>query len=300
MSPLPQLKKQQLILIAGLVLSLAAVFMIKTYIDQQQIIAEDKAKEKLKVIQANQTAVLVAKKDIPRGSSIDSDSFEVLIVPNKFVQPGAVTSLDRVAGMVTIAPISKNEQLTQNKLSFQRSSGDLSSVTPAGKRAISISVDNLSSLSGMIKAGDYVDVITMVPVPAGQSEDGKQINQLAVLPLFQNVLVLAVGQNIGAPALQEGGRYRKTEEASAQGSSPLITLALTPQEANLIAFVQEQGKIRLVLRSPADAKIEPVQAANWDTLFQYIFPRQESPVRQEPPTVEIYRGLNKEKVPLSK
>jgi hypothetical protein len=44
-----------------------------------------------------------------------------------------------------------------------------------------------------------------------------------------------------------------------------------PQEANLLTFAQEaQGKIRLVLRSPADAQIEPAEPASWDTLFQKI------------------------------
>ena len=272
--------------------------MVKLYMDQQRQEMEEKAKKKLEAMQENQTPVLMAKKDIPPNSIIEPDSLEVSIIPNQYVAPQAVTSLDRIAGMMTIASISKGEQITLSKLVFPKEVGGLAGVTPGGKRAITISVDNVASLAGMVKGGDYVDVIVMVPVPV-QGLDGKQTTQVAVIPLFQNVLVLAVGQETAAAYRGEKGRYQKDEQREA---SPLITLALTPQEANLIAFVQEQGKIRLILRSPVDTKIEPVQAASWETFFQYVFPQPPKAQTQEeaPASVEIYRGLNKEKVPLNK
>jgi len=217
-----------------------------------------------------------------------------------------------------VIPISKGEQITLNKLIWPREggsgniSGTLAMVTPVGKRAITISVDNLASLAGMIKAGDYVDVIAMTPVPVETTEK-KQGVQVAVIPLFQNVLVLAVGHEIGRPAtsasLPEAGRYSKPSDEksppSSSGTTQLIALALAPQEANLIAFVQEQGKLRLTLRSPADSQVQPALPTTWDTLFKYIMPSKEGakepePVKEEIEYVEIYRGLNKEKVPLSK
>jgi len=207
--------------------------------------------------------------------------------------------------MVTISPIAKGEQITLSKLAYPKdvgSGGNLAASTPFGKRAITIAVDNIASLAGMINPGDYVDVIALLPIPA-QAPDGSQAVQAATLPLFQNVLVLAVGQNIGSPAAAVKGRYEK----EAKQASPLITIALTPQEINFITFVQEQGKIRLVLRSPADSKVEPIQVANWQTLFQYLRPEisdseEEAPQAAVPSPegfVEIYRGMNQEKIPIS-
>ena len=301
--PPVRLEKQKLILIIGIALALAAVLMIKVYLDQQRRSAEEVAKRRFEKIQANQSSILIAKKDIPRGGAIDPDSLEIKIIPNQFVQPGAVTSLDRVSGMVVMAPISKGEQITLNKLSYQRA-GDLAAATPAGKRAITIAADNITSLAGMIRAGDYVDVIAIVPVPI-QTADGKTTAQMATFSLFQNVLILAVGQQTSAASTEEGDRYRR--EAKQEASSSLITIALSPQEANLTAFVQEQqGRIRLVLRSPTDAKIESVQPVSWETLFQYVMPQQPGggvKAKEEPPVsgyVEVYHGLNKEKVPLYK
>jgi len=300
-----QIPKQKLILIIGIALGLAAVIMTKVYIDQQKKAEAEKAKETFAKMQANQAAVLVAKRDIAKGVVIDPEMFDTAVVPAKYLQPQAVTSLDRISDMVTISPIAKGEQITLSKLAYPKdvgSGGNLAASTPFGKRAITIAVDNIASLAGMINPGDYVDVIALLPIPA-QAPDGSQAVQAATLPLFQNVLVLAVGQNIGSPAAAVKGRYEK----EAKQASPLITIALTPQEINFITFVQEQGKIRLVLRSPADSKVEPIQVANWQTLFQYLRPEisdseEEAPQAAVPSPegfVEIYRGMNQEKIPIS-
>lgn len=292
--------RKKIPLIIGIVLALLAIALIKNYTDQQRQAIIKEANKRLEKIRAEQVPVLLAKKDMPKGTSIDQDSFEVAIASIQQVQPQAVSSLDRIAGMVTAIPISRGEQITLNKLILAKevstAGGSLAMVTPIGKRAIAISVDNISALGGMIRPGNYVDVVAMISVPVTTPE-GKQVSQSAVVSIFQNVLVLAVGQETGAVSLAEG-RYKKEEKKEI---SPLITLALTPQEANLLAFVQEQGKIRLSLRSPSDTKIEPLQPDNWDSLFQYLMPREIREEKQKPSEyIEIYRGLSKEKIPLSK
>lgn len=300
---------RKLALILGVVLGLIAVFLVKVYLDQQTAIIQEQTKKELLKKQQMQAEVVIAKEDIPKGTTLQESMLEIKVVPKDYLQPRAVSSIERILGMVTAVPISKGEQITTTKLlSPQQASstagGSLAMATPIGKRAITISVDNISSLAGMIRPGDYVDVMGMLPIPV-QTPDGKQINQVAVVPLFQNVLVLAVGQQLGQ-AVPSEDRYRKSEKLE---SSPLITLALSPQEANLIAFVAEQGKIRLILRSPADSKIEPIMPASWDTLFQYIMPNLPSGPTGEgqvpagvekPKEVEIYRGLKRETMLLSK
>lgn len=297
------IEKQKLILISGIVLGVMAIVMTKLYLDQQKQDLAEKARAAIASMQNNQTAVLVANKDIPQGAVMEAEMFETSIVPNKFVQPQAVTSLDRIAGMVTVAPISKGEQVSLSKLKQDKISGrDLAGVTPSGKRAISIVADNMASLSGMIRPGDYVDVLAVVQIPM-QGQDGRVTGQIAVVPLFQNVLVLAVGQNTGGMVSPSGsGRYAEKAPASSGGGDALITLALGPQEANLVAFVQEQGKMRLVMRSPADAKVEPIAPATWDSFFQYIMPQKGSSeaVVDTNEYIEVVRGLSKERIPLSK
>jgi len=305
------MQKQRIIIIIGILLAVAAVFMTKTYIDQQRQQVIEEAKKKIANIEQTlpktQVKVLVAGKDIPKGNIIAADSLTTSIIPEQYLQPQTVSSADRILGMVAIVQIAKGEQITLSKLVQPRQLGGLAEGTPIGKRAITISVDSLSGLGGMINPGNYVDVIALLPVPVTTVE-GKQVNQMAVMPLFQNTLVLAVGQDTGTVSAPTSGRKAQEADKMSEGS-PLITLALTPQEANLIAFVQEQGKIRLTLRSPADAQVvQSIQPASWDTLFKHVLPQQQETRPQVSETVasasdsyvEIYRGLNKEKVRLGK
>ncbi|RJP27410.1 MAG: Flp pilus assembly protein CpaB [Candidatus Omnitrophota bacterium] len=299
--PLPKipLSRQRLALIFGLVLGLLAIIMLRSYVNDQRVKADQEARKKLQMIQANQTSVLVAKKDLPPGTPIDPEMFETKIIFNNEKAPRAINSLSRIEGMIVAIPIAKGEQIVIDKLVYARGGGSLSDSTPSGKRAISINVDNIASLAGMIKPGNYVDVIAMVALPMSAGE-GRTSAQPVVMPLFQNVQILAVGQETSmSPQISSSSRYGKEEKRDV---SSIVTLALTPQEANILSFVQEQGKIRLVLRSPSDSKEEPIRPVSWDTVFQYLMPQQDRknvPVEKPKPTVEIYRGSTRDVVTLS-
>ncbi len=285
-----QVVKKYLPLIIGGVCGLIAVVLINNYIRQQT----EEAKKIVAQSQKNLTTVVVAKQDIPAGATIKESMLAEATLNRNLVQPRSAPSIDRVVDKVAIAPISKGEQVLLNKVTISGEAGSLSMKVPVGKRAVTVSVDNISSVGGMIRPGDHVDVVGMVPIPSMNAE-GKQVNQLATMPLFQDVLVLAVGQEF---TNVQSASARKEEKAVS--ASPVITFALSPQEANLIVFVQEQGKIRLVLRSPGDTQLQQVAPASWDTLFRTVMPQafqQEGkpavPLKPKK-TVEIYRGLNKE------
>jgi pilus assembly protein CpaB len=301
------MQKQRIILIVGVFLAVVAVFLIKVYLDQQRKILQEEAGREAAQSQANKVAVLVAKQDIARGVTITPEMVESKILPKQSLVPQAATSIDRIAGMFTIAPMVKDEQISLSKLAYARQAGGLAEATPVGKRAIAITVDNIASLAGMIKPGDYVDLIVLLQVPM-LTPDGKQVNQVTSIPLLQNVLVLAVGQETGSLRKEAEGRYDKEERPQTGGAASLITLALVPQEANLVAFIQEQGKIRLILRSPADSKISQLQIVTPNNLamfLQSLLPQetakqdQKEQIIQPTSYVEIYRGLKKEKIPLS-
>ncbi|TAM37613.1 Flp pilus assembly protein CpaB [bacterium] len=279
--------RKYLPLIIGGICGLIAVILINNYIKQQT----EEAKKIVAQSQKNLVTVVVAKQDIPAGAAIKGTMLAEATLNRNMVQPRAAVSIDRVVDKIAIAPIAKGEQVLLNKVTVSEESGSLAMKVPSGKRAVTVSVDNISSVGGMLRPGDHVDIMGMVPIPTLNAE-GKQVNQLATMPLFQDVLVLAVGQefmNVSTPRKEE-----RTVSAS-----PVITFALSPQEANLIVFVQEQGKIRLVLRSPGDTQVQPVVPASWDTLFRTVMPqafpqdKAAAPVKPKK-TVEIFRGLNKE------
>lgn len=282
-----QFPKKFLPLIVAAACGLIAVALINTYIQQQ---AEEARKEQLKK-EKNSISVVVAKQDIPAGEVIKESMLKEEIVSKYSLQPKAATSIDRVVDKITAVPIYKGGQVLLSQIAVTGQQGSLSMKVPVGKRAITVSVDNISSVGGMLKPGDHVDVLGMVPLPGGVNAEGKQVSQLGTMPLFQDVLVLAVGQDFtNIPGL-------KKEE---RPSTPVVTLALAPKEANIVTFMQEQNsKIKLVLRAPGDAQSQPAEPMTWDILLRTLLPqltqKQEIPVPVKPkPTVEIYRGLNKE------
>ncbi len=276
--------KRYMPLIVALISGLVAVFLINVYIQQRA----DEARRLEELKQKNLITVVIARQDISSGTAIKENMVKEETVNKILVQPRAAISLDRVVDKITIAPIAKGEQILLNKLTLSGLEVSLSSKIPRGKRAITIPVDNISSVGGMIRPGDHVDIVGMVPIPT-MGADGKAVNQLTTMSLFQDVLVLAVGQEYTpVPGGEKGERKL----------SPIITLALLPQEASLVAFVQEQGRIRLVLRSPEDTAIQNVTPASWDALFRLVMPQMfvEKPAEVPKPQkkVEIYRGLQKE------
>ncbi len=285
-----QLSKKYLPIIIAGISGLIAVFLINNYIQQKT----EEAKKRVLLTQKNLATVVVAKQDILAGTALKESMLAEETVNRAIIQPRAAISIDRVVDKIAIVPISKGEQVLLNKVTISGQEGSLSMKEPSGKRAISVSLDNISSGGGMLRPGDHVDVVGMVPIPAVNAE-GKQVNQLATMPLFQDVLILAVGQEFTSIS-----SARKEERLA----SPVITLALSPQEANLIFFVQQQAKLRLIYRSPVDKQVQRVAPASWETLFRTAMPESaqksqaQEEVRKPKRTVEIYRGLNKEVKPL--
>lgn len=286
-------------------LALFVTILIVNWMSQQQKKYGEFAQKQFEHLQTNAVETVFAKIDIPQGKVITEDMLYVKFLQKDSVPPEAAPSVVRVVERIAAQPIKKDSIIISNMVVWPTATETtLAMKTPIGKRAITISADNISSLVGMIKPGDYVDVVGLIPLPV--QIEGKVSQQLATVSLFQNVQVLAVGSHIGRTDKAGAGSRRKTDEEApaAKESSPLITLALGPEEANLLAFVQEQGKIRLVLRSPGDARIEALPPAGYEALLKYLYPGMDfSPkkeeLKKEIPQVEVIRGLKKEMIPLT-
>ncbi len=312
------MNKRMMYFVGAFIFAALAAFLVWDYLRRESQEVKKRAMQEVAQQREMQTNVVVAKEDIPRGAIVNEAMLENFLVRKDYLQPKAVLSPERIIGMSTLVPISKGEQMTLNKLmsaAEKKIVTSLATATPIGKRAITISLDNVAALQGMLRPGDYVDILATLPLPT-QDPQGKIIAQPVVAPIFQNVLVLAVGARMGdkeqeAPPAASRERY-DSMGGSDQGKPPErtpITIALTSQEASFLQFVQEQGRVRLSLRSPADSRIEPVQVANWESLLSLLVPEhlrkkveEAAPAPEMAPRpkreIEIYRGLKKESIPV--
>jgi len=299
-------KKLQMIVIA-VAMGLVAIFLINKYTEQRIVSAVDDIARRQQAASAQGYAnVVVAVKEIPRGKTIDRNMVNIKQVPPDYVQPGTLTSPEAAFGKMAVVDILPGEQVTASKLGSTSAApgttatvSSLSLKTPPGKRAVTILIETLAASDGMVKPGDYVDIIGNFPVP--QMVEGKITSQLATVTLFQNVLILAIGGQMGsAPSPQ-------AQQTS--GPVQVITFALPPKEAELLLFASQQGKLTLILRPPLDTATSTLPVATWDALLQHILSQQgqqpgaerlkEQPALQpsslkEGP-VEIYRAGSLEK-----
>ena len=215
------------------------------------------------------------------------------------MQPYAISDPREIIGLVPIAPIAAGEQVLRNKLRRATETAvgtTLSTMTPEGKRAVIVTVD--PATANFVHPGDKVDLLwsfrvaTGPPAHAGQ----KSPEEPVLLTLFQGVPVLAVNANIGRPVA--AGQAQPAQGAAPAGVPQTVTLALSPNEAALVLFAQEQGRLQVSLRSAKDAgRQEAVPPATIDALMQAVLgPQQPTEPAAPTKTVELYRGLQREVV----
>lgn len=294
-------------LIIAIAFGILAIFLLNIYLKQKEADLLVKVKETVQRGgaqgaggQAQQIGVvLLAQKDIPSQTPITPSDLMIKEVPVEYIQPGAVASLDQVIGQLAIAPITAGEQILNTKIAPPgKISKTLSDITPEGKRAVTTSIEDFSSVAGLITPGDHVDVFAFITPPQeeGSSVPGIDGSNPRLVSLFQDVTVLAVGGEFATMVAKK----EPTKPAGGGTGTNTVTLALSPQEAALLTFVQEHGKIKLALRSSRDIKTEEVKPADWDSLLQYLYPstKKEPTSEEKENVVEIYHGLRKEVVPL--
>ncbi len=180
----------------------------------------------------------------------------------------------------------------------RRSKTSLAIKTPEGKRAVTVMIDSLSAVGGLLNAGDFVDVIAHLSVPASNYISGpesKKNNNTVTAMIFQDLQVLAVNTNLDEP-----GYYDEQQTVP----SLKVTFAVDPQEAGLLAFADINGKLELALRSPNEREHQMVKASTWKTLADYVLQNQGANIRvpddpgeskskehqTEKPYIQIFKG----------
>ncbi len=216
-----------------------------------------KLKERKLLELSSTTFVLTASRDILRHTPIDETMVEVSELPKKYVQPRAIFANDihSILGQVASAPILKGEQIVSTKLLRFGSESGLAMKIPAGMRAISILVNDVSGVAGLIRPNDFVDVIATFDF--GNDTKSKEYSYT----LFQNVAVLAVRQDLGEgySSLIKASKKGKLDELvqnRSKGGAHSITLAMNPENVQEIVLAQEIGVLTLSLRGIGESEHE--------------------------------------------
>lgn len=188
--------------------------------------------------------VAVAVCDIPENTVITAEMVELSQIPVELVLPQTYDRASDIVGMTARSGIVSGEQLVTVRLVEVGSSdsGSLAYTVTPGMRAITIGVNDTSSLKCMIRPGDIVDIIAQYQVEQVVTNAlGETV--LKAVPeatlLLQQTLVLAVDQ-----VMQKSGADAYTT----------LTLEVTPEQAVALSLSETSGLLRVILRSPLDTE----------------------------------------------
>jgi len=196
-------------------------------------------------------SVWVASRYIPAKSPLLREMAQKKEIPGIFVSPSAIRDLQEVEGLTTMAPISEGEQILANK--FTQPGDSLALSLSPGFRAYTMEVSETTGVGNLLNPGDHVDVLAKTT-----SKERQSITAF----VFQNIQVLAVGGKTGWTG---NSRLNPNEFNGESGSNSdrittysHVTLAVTPEQAETLMFLEGAGNLRLLLRSPGDAEIVTV------------------------------------------
>jgi pilus assembly protein CpaB len=200
---------------------------------------------------SQQRVVLVAATDIPPRTQIQPGMVRREVRPASAVDTDALTDTVPAVGSVSLISIPAGSQLTASKVGRPADVG-LTVRLANGTRAVSIQIDKVKGVSGLIQPGDRVDIIA-VPPRAGDDAP-------PAATILRGIKVLAVGAS-----LETSSATPSPEEQN----STTVTLEVTPRQADLIAMADQNASLRLALRSPREPlNSEPTEALHFPSAAQ--------------------------------
>jgi pilus assembly protein CpaB len=224
------INRSVILLVAALALGGLSAFGVKRFIERQMEEVEARGKGKM-------VRVIVPKDDLPKGTAITQAVVASREVPADWAHSNAITpqQFDRVENQKLAYPAARGEMILWSMLEGQRAPS-FSARLPAGRRAITVPVDEVNSISGMLQPGDRIDIMV----------SARKDNRAYMFPLLQNVVVLATGSQAVAAGDTSGKDGSKRTYTT-------ITLDASPQDAQRVLAAREIGKLAALLRSPGDA-----------------------------------------------
>jgi len=209
----------------ALAIGLLAALAARSYLTHQMQEIEQRAKGKM-------VNLIVAKGDIQKGSRLSSANLAVRPIPVEFAHSVAISpeSFDRVDGQVLAYDVKSGEMILWGLLETKKVP-TFSARVESGHRAMTVPVDEINSISGMLEPGDTIDLMVSL------DRKGKKL----IFPLLQSVPVMATGQrNVDDPKSGEQKMYST------------VTLNITPEEAQNVIVAREAGTLTALLRNPQD------------------------------------------------
>jgi pilus assembly protein CpaB len=231
--------------------------------------------------------VVIANADLSLGSELRPDDLKSVDWPASTVPEGSFDDPAKLLGRGLVASVVRHEPILTGKLASKEAGSGLPPIIPTGKRAMSVRVNEVIGVAGYVLPGTRVDVVaTQSPTSRGEDMTSKVV--------LSNVQVLTAGTR-----LEHDSKDGKPVQVT------VVTLVVTPDEAERLTLASTEGKIQLALRNPLDLESPETAGVRPGMLMGNVHQQRPAPVARrasapartpapvyaEPaPTVEIIRG----------
>jgi pilus assembly protein CpaB len=183
-------------------------------------------------IEVAHSFVVAAAHNLPIGASVTASDLKLVAWPNSAPVPGAFAKMTEVLNRGIVAPVQENELVTESKLASAKAGAGLAPTIPQGMRAISVRVNEVVGVAGFVTPGTRVDVF------ATFVKGEESVTRVVV----SNVQVLTAGT-----------RYDQEQAKSNEPiPSSVVTLLLSPGDAERVVLASTAGQLMLALRNPLD------------------------------------------------
>ena len=203
-------------------------------------------------------AMVVAKRDLQRGDPVTAETMAVRQIPSDLAPSSGIRPdrFESYLGSTLAMSVRSGEPLLAVAIAGA-DAAHFSQRLRAGSRAITIAVDEVNALSGMLQPGDRIDLML-----TARTADSRGDAQDKTVPLMQDVLILATGRQV-RPDLRSD-----TDNPGAQERQfGAITIEVDPDRAQRLIVAQRSGRITAMLRNPADRGAIPKTAMDVNALL---------------------------------
>jgi pilus assembly protein CpaB len=177
---------------------------------------------------------VVAAHDLQMGQMITKDDVKLVAWPASSPVEKGFTNIETVLNRGLLDRVATNEPLTEAKVAPIEAGAGLAPTITEGMRALSVKVNDVIGVAGFVVPGAHVDVLVTLTNRTAQDSMTRVV--------VSDVQVLTAGTRIDREKARDGQPIQAS----------VVTLLVTPPDAEKITLAGNEGSIMLTLRNPMD------------------------------------------------
>jgi len=193
--------------------------------------------------------LVTAAQPLPVGATVRREELKLAKVPGDLFPHGGFSKVEEVIDRPVVSNILLDEPVLEGRLAARGSGSGLAPIIPLGMRAVSVRVNDVVGVAGFVLPGMRVDVLVTGRPP--------NFNGTITTTALQNIVVLSAGQTL------------QPESRGQAINTPVVTLLVTPEQAETLTLAGNEGHIQLVLRNGADQVTEKTTGRETAELYGF-------------------------------